>query len=232
MKKDNVALLIISIIAIVAMLGYVSYSYIAMGITNDEYNVLATTSNGLVFTAEGGGNFNNNVTDNNMAIPDNNTVVAETNDNMNITLTTDGKKPICCTYDVKWVWDDATDEKNQYKKSANAENEFVLEGQFTTSYNGVSGEAVSISGDGDSNFSKQLPDYKESGSDSETDVLYQGTICNKNGESLNTNVKQAYTLKTKFYNLKEINQDKLKGKTFKGHILITNIKCTKNTEES
>lgn len=226
MKKNNVALLIISLIAIASMLGYVSYSIIAMGITNDEYNVFATASNGLVFTAEGGGNFNNNVTDDNMTQGEENKVVVSTSDTVNVTLETDGQKGICCSYDIEWIWDE--DSKNQYTLSTGANNEFVLEGQFTTSYNAVGGETVSVSSDGTGNFTKQVPNYN-----AEDKKMHSGNICNTinaQEKTISTKVTQSYTLQTKFYNLKDINQDALKGKTFKGHIQISNVKCTKSND--
>ncbi len=226
MKKNNIALLIISLIAIASMLGYVSYSIIAMGITNDEYNVFATTSSGLVFTASGGNNFTNNVTDNSMALPNEDTVVVSTSDTVNVTLETDGKKGICCSYDIEWIWD--TDEKNQYTLSTGANNEFVLEGQFTTSYNATSGEIVSVSSDGTGNFTKQVPNYN-----SDDKKMHSGNICNTinaQEKTISKKVTQSYTLQTKFYNLKDINQDALKGKTFKGHIQISNVKCTKSND--
>ncbi len=221
MKKKNTTLLIITLVSIAALLGYSSYAIIAMGTTLENYNIFAQTSNGLAFTVDLGNNFNTNVSVNNMEVPnEGNTEVVNTSDNINITLATDGQKAICCTYDINWEWETDNNTNNQYHKSTNATNEYVLKSTYQTTYKN-NGSVVSNSSEANNSFTQQLPDY---GNSSKT-LKSTEKICNKNGSTLNTEVVRKYTFNTVFYNLKDINQDALRRGVFKGHIVITNIKC-------
>lgn len=220
MKKENITLLIVCLVLIATMVGYVAYSIIAMGVTNGEQNIMAETSNGLVFTAAGGEDITSKISDVSMAEgKEEDVIVLNTNQTLNITLDTDAQKGICCTYEINWVWDKT---ENTYTQSDGAnDKEFMIKGSFQTKADEIApGESTEAFED------TQLNNYS-----TEPQKLYSGTICNSNKTinegALSESVTQTYTLETTFYNLKDVNQDALKGKYFKGHIRVSNIVCQK-----
>lgn len=224
MKKKNTVLSIISLIAIASLLGYVSYAIIAMGITEDEYEIFAKTSSGLVFTASGGGTFEGNISKNSMNEDNKNNVVISSSNDVIVSIDTDAEKKICCSYDINWIWEETDNLKNQYKLSTGATEEYVVAGSYSTSYiDDITGSPVNISNE-QNNFRKQVPNYGATNT-----KLYSSTICNKNGNVYSSAVTQNYLIATYFYNL-PVKQDALKGGSFAGHIEVANISCSKEAE--
>ena len=216
MKKDNLFILIATIGFFVGITSVATFALVNPSVTLANLNINTTVSQGAVFTTSGGSKLNMTITQEAMDPSNASNQVASGADNLVITLTSDGKKAVCCNYNLKWAWDSSS---YQYNLTTGASNEYVVAGSLTGKYKNASNVDTAYTNDNTS-FSKQVPNYNTS-----AQTIISDTICN-NVPSLSTSVTHTWNLRTTFYNL-NIAQDHLKGKNLLGKIIVADVVCSK-----
>lgn len=226
MKKYNTVTLIGTIAFLFVVIVYATYAYVNPVTDLKDLNIAADISSPLAFTASGGNNFNLYVDMESMTPDKANNVVAESTDNIVISLDTDGIEGICCNYTIDWVWDETDIVANQYSISEGATNEYVLTGSMSETYLASDGMTNSVL-HANPKFNSQIPNYNVS---SLSNTMYSGQICN-NTRTLTTHAEQTYTLNASFYNMPVV-QDKFKGVSLNGSVKVANVSCVRNDDDS
>lgn len=219
MKHSNTSLFSVGLLFL-ALVGLAAYSTRTQITYPGELVANVNTSYPALFTAVGGDNFTSVIYEENMQQKDTDYVVASQNDKMNVTLSTDGLKAMCCTYDLVWSWSDDSD-----FYIANSSKEYVLNLNLNEKYLNSNGTKVSLVTD--NNIVNTNVPNNTSESEKQNKILsYQ--ICNLNKNILAKENYQEWNISTQIYNLSNVNQSNLRGKILDGHLVIDNVKCNKN----
>ena len=216
MKRKEIILLITTILVILAMILYIAYAAVTLSNTQtiNNLNLSAYTGTNLSLTSSGGGSLGLTVNESDMTEDNVGNIVASANDNLVVTLDTDGKKALCCSYDLVWNWDSSYDHY-----TASGSGEYVLSGTLSESYVNSSSVTIPITSNVSKFTNTQIPNYANSGSS-----VYSTSICNNTG-SLTTRETQTWNLKADFYNINTA-QESLKGKNYVGKVQMANVSCT------
>ena len=215
MKRTTIYL-ILTIVFLITLVVLATFALVSPSVSLQNMNISTVTGNNISFTSSGGGNMGSFVDITSMAENNAGNVVATSNSNITVTLSTDGVKPICCDYDIIWSWASTNEVANRYTKTTSPSNEYTLEGYMSETY-GSGNTSVSASA---KIFEEQLPNYNAS---SLANTIYSGQICNNTG-TLSNIEKQNWNLTTKFYNL-SVSQDKFRGVSLIGNVKVGNVVC-------
>ena len=216
MKRKEIILLITSILVFLTMVLYIAFASVILNNTQtiNNLNLSTYTGGNLSLISSGGGNLGLTVNESAMFADNVGNIVATANDNLVVTLDTDGKAAVCCTYDLIWTWDSNYDEY-----TASGSGEYVLSGTLSESYLNSSSATIAITSNVSKFTNTQIPNYANTGSS-----VYSTSICN-NTSVLTTRETQTWNLKADFYNINTA-QESLKGHNFVGKVQMANVSCS------
>ncbi len=132
MKNNNIILIVIAIITLLAVVIGATYAYFATGnlnITNVVNANTVTEQNNMVFDTLGGAMLLN-VTASNMVEAKQGNVAAENNTTLTVNFTPNTDYSMVCTYDIIYEW--TSSDKYLAHTSGVTDNEFVIQGTLAS----------------------------------------------------------------------------------------------------
>ncbi len=215
MKKNNLILIIITVMVILSIIVIATYAYFATGLLNvsnvANLNVV-TERNNMVFDTLGG-EMSLNVTAANMSESLSGNLAAENNTTLTVNFTPNTDYSMVCTYDIVYEWT-STDKYTSHTTGVSS-NEFTIQGTLASNAH-VSEGTNSIKNEKD----LSTLSYTNYAATVVSEAQIDGT-----GSTTSTAV---WTLSSKFYNV-NADQSTLSGKTYSGRFKVANVSCTAGT---
>ncbi len=253
-KRNTLILTIIAIIALLTSVIGATFAFFMAEINTAKGNVnltLNSSSNKAVFTASSTGDVNINVDAYMMQVHDatngeitsNNAEIAnnlKSNASINVSLTaSEDNQETKCTYDLVFVWDNEsannfTEKTTAEEKASNGSkyyeskyyvrsNNTTVEGfkEFTIEIDETSGLQTDEPLTSSQSLTEVNMDTFNIDSDGKMTLLKTQEISSR---SRSTSTVANYNITFRFYNLKS-DQSSLKGKKFKGKVVIESVIC-------
>ncbi len=215
MKKNNIILITIAIITLLALVIGATYAYFSTGnmnITNVANANTVTERNNMVFDTLGGG-MSLNITAANMVQANNGTVAANNSTTLTVNFTANTDYSMVCTYDIVYEW--TSTDKYTSHTSGVTDNEFVIQGTLASNAHVT---------EGTNNISNET-DLSTLSYTNYSATVVSGAEIDGTGNTMSTAV---WTLSSKFYNVSQ-DQSALSGKTYAGRFKVANVSCTAGT---
>ncbi len=211
MRRNNIILLIITIVTFLALVIGATYAYFSTGnmnITNVANANTVTERNNMVLDTLGGG-MSLNITTANMVQANNGTVAAENNTTLTVNFTANTDYSMVCTYDIVYEW--TSSDKYLAHSSGVSGNEFTIQGTLANNANVSEG----------TNNIKNETDLSTLSYTNYAATVVSGAQIDGTGNTTSTAV---WTLTSKFYNV-NADQSTLSGKTYAGKFRVANVSC-------
>ena len=215
MKKNNIILLVVALVALFSVIAFATYAYFSVGnlSTNNITNLTATSErNNMVFDTLGGAMLLN-VTASNMSQANNNTVAAENNTTLTVNFQANTSYSMVCTYDIIYEW--TSNDKYQSHTSGVTQNEFTIQASLASNAHVYQG----------SNSIANETDLSTAVGNQNSATVVTGAQIDSTGTSTST---ATWTITGKFYNV-NANQNTLADKTYEGRFKVSNVSCVAGT---
>lgn len=222
MNKKNTAIIWITIMVFLSLVGYATYAYFAVGnlnVTNVANLNGVSEKNNMVFMTIGGG-MNLTMTAGDMGVGKAGNMVANNTTTLKVEFTANTTYAMVCKYDIQFIWTSTT--ANRYTAHStgvsNGTKEFTIQATMAT------GSHVN---QGTNSISTEK-DIAEVVGNVASKVLITDAKIDSTSTTKNT---ATWTLTSKFYNV-NADQSGLAGKTFDSKFAVTNVRCSAGTISS
>ena len=219
-KHRAIALMIIAILILLSISLYAAYSLSNVFVYNENMQISTVTSNGVKFSVSRGDGIVLNVTEEDMTKANVGNVVASDTDSVSVTLESDAKNEICCSYAIYWAWQDY----NMYLRYNNSDTIMIYAVYNEGAYNN---DSLNNYIQNRTLFAEKSIPYMVEAS-SYTPVVYEGSICNGSNNMLNAKVVQNITFTTSFYN-RNYNQASITNYNLNGSFKFVEGRCSAPT---
>ncbi len=215
MKKNNIVLMIVTILTFLVLIIGATYAYFSTGnmnITNVANANTVTERNNMVFVTLGG-SMSLDITVASMQKANSNNVAAENNTTLTVNFTANADYSMVCTYDIIYEW--TSSDKYTSHTSGVTDNEFTIQGS-------LAGNSHTYEGINSIYIDKDLSTLTYTNYSA---TVVSGAQIDGTGNTMSTAV---WTLSSKFYNVSQ-DQSALSGKTYAGRFKVANVSCTAGT---
>ncbi len=215
MKKNNIVLMIVTILTFLVLIIGATYAFFSTGnmnITNVANANTVTERNNMVFVTLGG-NMSLDITVASMQKANSNNVAAENSTTLTVNFTPNTDYNMVCTYDIVYEW--TSSDKYTAHTSGVTANEYTIQGILASNAH---------AGDGTNYIYIERDLSVFSYTNNSTTVVSGATI---DGTS-STTTTAVWTLTSKFYNVNQ-DQSALSGKTYSGKFKVANVSCSAGT---